>query len=207
MKLLLISDKECPALWDYYQPGRLKGVDMILSCGDLSSKYLSFLVTMGGMPLVYVHGNHDKTYDRNPPEGCDCAEDRILRVKGLRILGLGGSYLYSGGPHQYTERQMARRIRKLRFQLWRAGGVDLVVTHSPARGYGDGEDYAHRGFECLLSLLDRYKPMYMVHGHVHMCYGADLPRVHQRGETTIINAYERYILDIPDGLLGRRDRK
>lgn len=198
MKLLLISDKECPALWDFYQPGRLKGVDMILSCGDLNAKYLSFLVTMGGMPLVYVHGNHDKTYDRNPPEGCDCAEDRILRVKGLRILGLGGSYLYSGGPHQYTERQMERRMRRLWFQLWRAGGVDIVVTHSPAQGYGDGEDYAHRGFECLVPFLDKYKPKYLVHGHVHLNYGAQRPRILQRGDTTIINAYERYILDLPD---------
>ena len=162
---------------------------------------------MGRARVLYVHGNHDRTYEMRPPEGCDCIEDKLVTVNGLRILGLGGSSQYSGGPHQYTDRQMARRIRKLRFQLWRAGGVDLVVTHSPAQGYGDGEDYAHRGFECLLSLLDRYKPMYMVHGHVHMSYGADLPRVHQRGETTIINAYERYILDIPDGLLGRRDRK
>ena len=188
MKILLVSDKESPYYWDYYQPGRLDGIDLIISCGDLKANYLSFLVTMGRARVLYVHGNHDRNYEMRPPEGCDCIE-------------------YSGGPHQYTERQMARRIRKLRFQLWRAGGVDLVVTHSPAQGYGDGEDYAHRGFECLLSLLDRYKPMYMVHGHVHMSYGADLPRVHQRGETTIINAYERYILDIPDGLLGRRDRK
>ena len=93
---------------------------------------------------------------------------------------------------------MARRIRKLRFQLWRAGGVDIVLTHSPAKGYGDGEDYAHRGFECLLPLVDRYRPRYLVHGHVHMNYGADMPRVHQRGATTIINAYERYVLEIPD---------
>lgn len=207
MKILLVSDKESPYYWDYYQPGRLDGIDLIISCGDLKANYLSFLVTMGRARVLYVHGNHDRTYEMRPPEGCDCIEDKLVTVNGLRILGLGGSIQYSGGPHQYTDRQMARRIRKLRFQLWRAGGVDLVVTHSPARGYGDGEDYAHRGFECLLSLLDRYKPMYMVHGHVHMSYGADLPRVHQRGETTIINAYERYILDIPDGLLGRRDRK
>ena len=207
MKLLLVSDKESAYYWDYYQPGRLDGIDLILSCGDLKSNYLSFLVTMGRARLLYVHGNHDQTYDLHPPEGCDYIEDKLVTVGGLRILGLGGSPLYSGGPHQYTEQQMAWRIRRLWFQLWRAGGVDVVVTHSPAQGYGDGEDYAHRGFECLLSLLDRYKPMYMVHGHVHMCYGADLPRVHQRGETTIINAYERYILDIPDGLLGRRDRK
>ena len=128
MKILLVSDKESPYLWDYYQPGRLSEYELMISCGDLSSKYLSFLVTMGRAPLLYVHGNHDRTYDLHPPEGCDCIEDKLVTVKGLRILGLGGSPLYSGGPHQYTERQMKRRIQRLRFKLWRAGGVD-IVTH------------------------------------------------------------------------------
>ena len=109
MKLLLLSDKECEYLWDYYQPGRLKDIDVILSCGDLSSKYLSFLVTMTGKPLFYVHGNHDKTYDLHPPEGCECIEDRLVNVRGLRILGLGGSYRYRDGRHMFTERQMARK--------------------------------------------------------------------------------------------------
>ena len=196
MKLPLLSDKESEYLWDYYRPGRLKDIDLILSCGDLSSKYLSFLVTMAGRPLLYVHGNHDKTYDQHPPEGCDCVEDRLVTVGGLRILGLGGSILYSGGPHQYTERQMARRVRRLRYRLWRAGGVDIVLTHSPMLGYGDGEDYAHQGFESLLALVDKYHPQYLIHGHVHANYGCHLPRVLQRGETTIINAYERYVLDL-----------
>ncbi|MCI9554044.1 metallophosphoesterase [uncultured Oscillibacter sp.] len=196
MKLLLLSDKESEYLWDYYRPGRLKDIDLILSCGDLSSKYLTFLVTMAGRPLLYVHGNHDKTYDQHPPEGCDCVEDRLVTVGGLRILGLGGSIRYSGGPHQYTERQMARRVRRLRYRLWRAGGVDIVLTHSPMLGYGDGEDYAHQGFESLLALVDKYHPQYLIHGHVHANYGCHLPRVLQRGETTIINAYERYVLDL-----------
>ncbi len=195
MKLLLISDKESEYLWDYYQPGRLDGVDLILSCGDLHAQYLSFLVTMGGMPLLYVHGNHDKTYDRRPPEGCECIEDKLVVRKGLRILGLGGSIQYSGGPHQYTEQQMAC-IRRLWFQLRRAGGVDIVLTHSPAQDYGDGEDYAHRGFACLLNLIDRYQPKYLIHGHVHANYGFRTPRLLKRGETTIINAYERYMLEL-----------
>lgn len=196
MKLLLLSDKESEYLWDYYRPGRLDGIDLILSCGDLSSKYLTFLVTMTGKPLLYVHGNHDKTYDLHPPEGCDCVEDRLMTVKGLRILGLGGSIQYSGGPHQYTEAQMARRIRRLRYRLWRAGGVDIVLAHSPMLGYGDGEDYAHQGFESLLAFVDKYQPKYLIHGHVHVNYGFHIPRVLQRGETIIINAYERYVLDL-----------
>ncbi len=195
MKILLLSDKECPALWDYYVPGRLDGIDLILSCGDLNSSYLSFLVTMGRAPVLYVHGNHDARYAQRPPEGCDCIEDQLVTINGLRILGLGGSAVYSGGPHQYTERQMAKRIRKLRWKIRRAGGVDIVVTHSPVRGYGDDEDYAHRGFDCLLELIDRYQPSYLVHGHVHMNY-RNAPRILQRGNTTIINAYERYVLEV-----------
>lgn len=197
MKILLVADKESPYYWDYFQPGRLDDIDLILSCGDLKANYLSFLVTMGRARVLYVHGNHDQTYDIRPPEGCDCIEDTLVKVNGLRILGLGGSTIYSNGPHQYSESQMERRIRKLRFKLWRAGGVDIVVTHSPAQGYGDGEDYAHRGFECLLDLMDKYHPKYLVHGHVHMNYGVQKPRVLQHGDTTIINAYERYILEIP----------
>lgn len=195
MKILLLADKECPALWDYYQPGRLDGIDLVISCGDLNSAYLSFLVTVGKAPVLYVHGNHDARYEFRPPEGCDCIEDTVVNINGVRILGLGGSPVYTGGPHQYSERQMARRIRKLWWKLRRAGGVDIVVTHAPAKGYGDADDYAHRGFECLLKLVDRWQPKYLVHGHVHMNYKQG-PRVRRRGDTTIINAYERYILEI-----------
>lgn len=200
MKLLLVADKESPYYWDYFEPGRLDGIDLILSCGDLSALYLSFLVTMGFARVLYVHGNHDRTYDSRPPEGCECIEDKLVKVNGLRILGLGGCPVYSGGPHQYTEREMRKRIRKLRFRIWLAGGVDIILTHSPATGYGNGEDYAHRGFECLVDLIDRYKPKYLIHGHVHMSYNTKMPRVLHRGETTIINAYERYVLDLPDTL-------
>ena len=69
MKILLVSDQENPALWDYYMPGKLDGIDLILSCGDLDAEYLSFLVTMGRAPVLYVHGNHDGSYDVKPPEG------------------------------------------------------------------------------------------------------------------------------------------
>ena len=71
MKILAVSDEECPALWDYYVPGRLKEYDLIISCGDLKADYLSFLVTMGRAPVLYVAGNHDNRYQHEPPGGCD----------------------------------------------------------------------------------------------------------------------------------------
>lgn len=194
MKLLLLGDHESPYLWDYYTPGKLSDYDLILSAGDLKSSYLSFIVTMGRAPLLYVHGNHDGHYERFPPEGCDCVEDKLVVYKGLRILGLGGCPLYSGGPHQYSERQMRCRIRKLHWKIKRAGGVDVVLTHAPAAGFGDASDYAHRGFECFVDLIDKYKPRYLVHSHVHLNYGQDIPRIMQRNDTVIINAYERFDL-------------
>ncbi len=196
MNVLLLSDVESKYLWDYYRPGRLDGVDLILSCGDLDANYLSFLVTMARAPLLYVRGNHDRRYETQPPEGCDCIEDRLVKINDLRILGLGGSIRYNGGTNQYTERQMARRLMRIWPRIVMAGGVDIVLTHAPIRGLGDGEDLTHRGFHCFYRLLDRFHPRYFVHGHVHMNYGANIPRLQHYGETTIVNAYEKYLLEI-----------
>ena len=195
MKILLISDEEDKYLWDYYRPGTLDGVDLILSAGDLKPDYLSFLVTMARCPLLYVHGNHDERYKKNPPEGCDCVDDRIITVNGLRILGLGGAPRYNNGPWQFTERQMAWRIRKLNRKIKYVGGVDLVLTHAPVRGYGDQENMAHRGFEAFLPLLDRWKPRYLIHGHVHQRYQPNMQRILQYRDTTIINACGKYYLE------------
>lgn len=198
MKILLVSDEEDKYLWDFYKPGRLKDIDLILSAGDLKAEYLSFLVTMANRPLLYVHGNHDGGYAQRPPEGCQCIDGKLVTVGGLRILGLGGSARYNDGPHQYTERQMRWRIHRLRLKLALTGGVDIVLTHAPVRGFGDEDNMTHRGFEAFLPLLDQYQPQYLVHGHIHQRYGANRPRCHQYGKTTIINATGRYILEIPD---------
>lgn len=198
MKILTISDEESPALWDHYMPGRLDGYDLIISCGDLNSRYLSFLVTMAKCPVLYVHGNHDTGYLDRPPEGCDCIDGHIVTYNGVRILGLGGCRKYHPGRHQYTDKQMRLRIAKLRWRLWRLKGVDIVVTHAAPEGLGDDEDRAHWGFPCLRELIEKYKPAYLVHGHVHMSYGHHVPREIDHNGTRVINAFERYTIEIPD---------
>jgi len=199
VKILIVSDEESPALWDYYVPGRLKDYDLIISCGDLKAKYLSFLVTMARCPLLYVHGNHDTDYIKEPPDGCDCIDDQIVVFNGIRILGLGGCRKYHPGKYQYTERQMRARIRRLRWKLWRMKGVDIVVTHAPPEDLGDLNDPAHWGFAALRELLDKYHPQYLLHGHVHMRYQDDKPRELHYNGSTIINTTERYVLEIPEG--------
>ena len=197
MKILALSDVECKAFYDFYVPGRLDEYDLIISCGDLKPQYLSFIVTMTRVPLLYVHGNHDERYEKLPPEGCDCIEDKLIVYKGLRILGLGGCRQYRPGAHQYTEAEMRWRIFKLKWKIRKYKGVDIVVSHAPLEGIGDGEDYAHRGFGAFLDFVDKYKPKYWLHGHVHMNYNLENVREREYNGTKVINAYERYVLDIP----------
>ena len=196
MKILCLSDEESPALWEHYTPGKLKGYDLILSCGDLKASYLSFIVTMARAPLMYVHGNHDASYSYKPPEGCDCIEDQLVEYNGLRILGLGGCRQYRPGEHQYTDWEMRKRIRKLRFKLWWHRGVDIVIAHAPPYGVGDDNDIAHRGFEAFLELIEKYQPKYFLHGHIHLNYGKDIQRIKRIGDTQVINVYERFELDV-----------
>lgn len=198
MKILAIADVESKSLWDYFEKSKLEGVDIIISCGDLDPNYLSFLATFTSAPVLYVHGNHDEKYEKNPPGGCICIEDKIYVHKGVRIMGLGGSMEYTGGQHQYTENAMVFRVFKMLPQLLWRRGFDILVTHAPAYEINDGEDLPHRGFQIFRTLLETCKPKYFLHGHVHMNYGRKHKRYDQYGETQVINTYERCIIDFDE---------
>ena len=71
MRILAISDTKEGWLYDHYDRGRMEGVDLVVSCGDLPAAYLEHIVTLANVPLVYVRGNHDTAYDERAPEGVD----------------------------------------------------------------------------------------------------------------------------------------
>lgn len=191
MKILVLSDVESKVLWDNFDKTKLEGVELILSCGDLSPRYLSFIATFTHAPILYVHGNHDGCYKDTPPDGCICIEDDIYVYKGIRILGLGGSMRYKKGPCMYTEKNMKFRVLKLWPKLLKHKGFDILLTHSPAYRLHDQEDIPHTGFQCFLKLLDKYSPAYFVYGHVHKCYGKFV-REDIYKSTKLINGWERY---------------
>lgn len=198
MRVLAVADRPSEYLWGPGVTEGLRGIDLILSCGDLDPLYLSFLATFTNAPVLYVHGNHDGGYDQTPPEGCICVDDKLYIWKGVRILGLGGSIRYNGeSRYQYTQGQMRRRVWRQLLPLRKAGGVDIVLTHAPALGLGDGIDHAHVGFKAFAELIDRWQPAYFLHGHTHLTYSSGRERLRLQGETKVINAYERYVFDIP----------
>jgi Icc-related predicted phosphoesterase len=196
MKILVISDIESKYYWDYYSADKLEDIDMIISCGDLDAKYLSFLVTLSHAPVFYVHGNHDEGYLFSPPDGCTCIDDKVIVHNGVRIMGLGGSMRYRPGFFQYTERQMKKRYHKLLHKILFKGGIDILVTHSPARNLNDGDDLPHRGFSIFNTIIQRHKPQYFLHGHVHQSYSHKFKRYDKLGDTTVVNGCERCIIEL-----------
>ncbi|MBR6095090.1 MAG: metallophosphoesterase family protein [Lachnospiraceae bacterium] len=194
MRILAISDVESKALWDYYNPDRVKGIDVIVSCGDVRAEYLEFLVTMTGLPVLYVPGNHDSQYVKRPPEGCINIDGKVFTLDGVRFVGFGGSRKYSNGKYMYTEDQMRTKICKVKPKIIKNGGVDILVTHAACMDFGDMEDYAHRGFACFNEFLERVKPPVMLHGHVHASYRhSNFKREMQHPTgTNVINCYEKY---------------
>jgi Icc-related predicted phosphoesterase len=72
--------------------------------------------------------------------------------------------------------------------------VDVLLTHAPPRGVGDGPDRPHQGFGALNTLVGRLGPAVLLHGHVD-------PDPRQRGDkhiggTLVRNVTGRQLLDI-----------
>jgi len=196
MKILTIADVVVPILYGDFDAGRFADIDLVLGCGDLPPEYLAFLANTLEVPLYYVRGNHDLRFETSPPDGCLDLHGRLTRFNDLKILGLEGSRWYNGGPQQYHENQMAAMIRRLRFTLWRAGGPDIIITHASPRHIHDEEDLCHRGFKAYIRLIKKYRPRYLIHGHIHREFADSDERITTLEGTQIINAYGYHVIEI-----------
>ncbi len=203
----------------------IRDAELILACGDLPFEYLGSLMNRLDVPLVFVPGNHDPDVAgyrlsrggltlqaglpaRPPwPDGAINADGRVLDVAGLRIAGLGGSPRYSPGPNQYTERQQARRGRRLAARAWlrrprgAARAVDILLTHAPPRGVGDAADPPHQGFPILNALTRWLRPALLLHGHVDPQPTG--PRDHWLGGTIVRNVtgWQLFLVEPVTGLV------
>jgi Icc-related predicted phosphoesterase len=208
MRILAISDVVVPQLYAAEVPERFRQVDLVLSCGDLPYDYLEYVVTRLGKPLYYVHGNHapggpgifcDDGAFKPGPDGCSNLHRRIVNFRGLRIGGLEGCVRYNPGPFQYSQSEMQRfalgMTPGLMWNRHRYGrGLDILLTHASPWGIHDQPDAAHRGFKAYLSLMERFRPRYLIHGHVHL-YRGEVQRTLYH-ETTVINAYGFQFIDV-----------
>jgi Icc-related predicted phosphoesterase len=221
MKILCISDQIDPLVYTNTIRERFKDVDLILSAGDLPMDYLDFIVSSLNKPLLFVFGNHhteDMPYytggePYKVPEtladehfhgsGAIHMGSRVRREGGLIIAGLGGSMRYNRGKNQFTEFQMKKEILKLIpglifNRIFRGRYLDILLTHASPRGIHDKEDRCHQGFKCFLWFMRKFKPRYLIHGHIHLYDLGDI-RVTRYGETAVINAYSHYLINTEEG--------
>lgn len=206
MKILAVSDKVVSRIYSPLVKDVYEDVDLVIGCGDLPFYYLEHIVTLLNVPVLYVHGNHDKpTYredgkEQMTAEGCDLLEDRTLVVNGLIFAGLGGSMRYHpDAPNQYSEYEMRNRVirlvPRLLYNKMKYGRyLDVLVTHSPPLGIHDGDDLPHKGFQSLVWLLERFKPRYMIHGHQHVYRNTTITETRHH-ETTIVNVYPMRVFE------------
>ncbi|TVR02849.1 MAG: metallophosphoesterase [Spirochaetaceae bacterium] len=221
MKILCVSDHVDPRVYASNVRERFPDVNLIIAAGDLPMEYLGFLASSFNIPVLFVFGNHNTSemhrFRRNPiaPSSNELAVDhlqhqfgsthlhrRVIRTKRLLIAGLGGSLRYNQGENQFTDLQMYieiwRMVPKLIWnRLVHGRFVDILVTHAPPLGVHDKPDRCHTGFKAFLWFMRRFRPRYLLHGHIHL-YDMNAERISQVDETTVINVYSHYLLEIEE---------
>jgi Icc-related predicted phosphoesterase len=178
---------------------RYSDIQLLISCGDMPSAYLEFIVSVLNVPLFYVRGNHDEHYTERPPGG-ENLHRRFISYNGLTFTGIEGSIQYNDKAIQYTNQQVMWMVLRMWLGLrWRqrqyGHAVDVLVTHSPAFGIHDRADAAHTGFKALLRFMDWYRPRYLLHGHVHTWDRRDTVKTRYR-DTCVMNINPATVLEI-----------
>jgi Icc-related predicted phosphoesterase len=207
LRILAIADEVDQRLYGPVLKQRFGDVSLVLSCGDLPIYYLEYIVSSLDVPLLYVRGNHAQEQVsasgevKTEPEGCVDIDGRVVKERGLLIAGLEGSMRYSGGPHQYTETEMRlkawwRLVPRLLLNRWRYGRyLDILVTHAAPYGVQDGTDLCHRGFRTFLWLMDRFRPRYLLHGHIH-AYTPSVVTESRYRDTQVLNAFRYRVIEV-----------
>ena len=206
VKILVLSDEVVERLYSLCTSGHFSEIELILGCGDLPYPYLENLLTFLNLPLLYVPGNHDPTYNPENPlahaEGASNLDLKLARHKRFLIGGFGGSVRYRpDGTNQYTQSEAyfrAFRLLPLLFlnKVNYGRALDILITHSPPYGIHDEETQAHQGLKAINWLLRIAKPRYHFHGHTHFQRRNLSPSETTQSLTKIVNVFPYKIIEV-----------
>lgn len=201
MKVLAVSDVEVDMIYSPLITQRFKDVDLVIGCGDLPYYYLEYIISMLNKPLYYVRGNHAPRFkeegtggERTFPWGGIDLHCKVTRdSSGLLLAGIEGSLNYNNGRYQYTQGEMWHMVwglvpRLMINHMLYGRYLDIFITHAPPWKIHDKEDLPHQGIKAFRWLIQKFKPTYHLHGHVHIYQQYDVTET-QLGGTQIINTY------------------
>ena len=136
--------------------------DVVFILGDLTWNEVRKIDTLYTCPKLGVLGNHDRP-DLFDGTSIVNMHRKSIDFQGFNIAGFGGSPTYNNREYgQYREAEVSKFIRSL------DKPIDIFLAHSnpqfsPSLNMKD----SHRGFSSFTTLIEKHKPSYFLHGHLH----------------------------------------
>ena len=166
-----------------------------------SAQILSDGIHSGDKQQSYGHGGTYAGFKVFRDNSLCFTDPATGKTTPLLIAGVSGSLEYNKGLNQYTEWQMKRQLRRMipaliKNKIKYGRYLDILLTHASPRHIHDKEDPCHKGFECFNWFIKKFRPSYLVHGHIHL-YDMREKRVTVSENTTVVNAYAHWIIEFP----------
>lgn len=187
-KLIALSDTHLRKI-------EIEPCDVLIHSGDLTFKgsvieiykALTWLSSLPAIHKILVPGNHDWLAELQEPLFREMCKERNITplinesviIEGIKFYGSPAQPAFCKWAFNYERGQQLK-------QFWDMipNDTDVLVTHTPAYGFGDHRINGERaGCADLLEAIRRVKPKYHVFGHIHNGYG-----IYQGLQTTFINA-------------------
>ena len=147
------------------------------------------MLAASGIPCIAIPGNDDDDFvgellERSTRiENC---EDRVVRVDGFQVLGLGYSNPTPwASPRELSEADLAERLEQAAQSLDpdvpaifnvhvppHNSGLDFAPELSADRGMVGGGRTVPVGSTGVVAAIERHQPVLGLHGHVHESRGA-----------------------------------
>lgn len=158
--------------------------------------------------LIHGHGAEYLGFKTVRDHRFKIKDESSGRMTPLLLAGASGSLKYNTGMAQYTDFQMKMKLlalvpKLLVNKLLYGRYLDIFMTHATPRHIHDHEDPCHKGFECYNWFLKKFKPTYMVHGHIHL-YDMREERQGKYYDSNVVNAYAHCIIELEDNKGGEK---
>ncbi len=209
IQVLAISDRVTGFLKTEAAKEKFQNIDLLLACGDIPYYYIESVMKTFGTPTFFVRGNHDNLEEfgakgvRRKPLGAINLDAKVVNHNNILIAGFEGSVRYKLGPFMYSQSDMWSKVFSIIPKLlWNkviyGRYIDVLISHAPPWDIYPKTDHVHQGFKAFNWLINKFKPSYHFHGHIHI----DREKVNGENllhQTKVINTYPYVHIEIQPG--------
>ncbi len=165
--------------------------DVLIHAGDMSrigslvelTEARDFLAVLPHRYKIIIAGNHDFAFERKPDaarslfENFIYLQDEAYTLEGIRFYGSPWTPEFYHWAFNLPEgAPLAEKWALI------PDDTDVLITHGPPYGIGDGTNHERTGCRELLLRVQKVAPKLHLFGHIHQDRGR-----WQVGETTFIN--------------------